>query len=62
MKDNVDFAQFMEVVARAILGEPTSKHGHQWRYGSHGSLSVDIKAGTYFDHEANEGGWHAPFH
>jgi len=56
MKDDVDFAQHMATVARAILGEPREKNGHQWRYGNHGSLSVDVKAGTWFDHENNEGG------
>jgi hypothetical protein len=56
MKDDVDFGQFMATVAEALLGKPTSKHGHTWRYGSHGSLSVDIKAGTWFSHEDNEGG------
>ena len=44
------------VFARALLGEPTSKRGHEWRYGNHGSLCVDIKAGTWFDHEKNIGG------
>ena len=26
------------------------------RYGSRGSLSIDLQKGTFFDHEANEGG------
>jgi hypothetical protein len=56
MKDDIDFGQHMATVAEALLGKPTSKHGHTWRYGSHGSLSVDIKAWTWFSHEDNKGG------
>jgi hypothetical protein len=39
-----------------MLGEPTSKRGTEWRYGNHGSLSIDTKRGLWFDHESNEGG------
>lgn len=43
------------------LGEPNAKFSNklEWRFGSHGSLSVVItgaKIGTYFDHEIGEGG------
>ena len=39
-----------------LLGEPTQKRGDEWRYGSRGSLSINLANGTWFDHEANEGG------
>jgi putative DNA primase/helicase len=58
MKDNINFAAFMETVARALLGEPNRSLSsrHEWRYGTNGSLSVNLETGTWFDHEANEGG------
>ena len=52
----IDFDALMEPVALRLLGEPAQKHGKEWRYGSRGSLAIDIKKGTWFDHEANKGG------
>jgi Protein of unknown function (DUF3987) len=52
----IDFNTLMEPVAIRLLGEPAQKHGQEWRYGNRGSLAVDIKKGTWFDHEANIGG------
>jgi AAA domain len=53
-----DFARHMAVVAHALLGKPTRiyRHKREWRYGSKGSLSIDLVKGTYFDHEAKIGG------
>jgi DNA primase len=56
MKTDADFAQFMKVVALDLLGEPTSKRGNEWRWGTNGSLSIDIKSGIWFDHETKTGG------
>ena len=58
MKDDIDFAACMPIVARALLGEPNKALStrHEWRYGKNGSLSVNLKTGTFFDHEMNEGG------
>lgn len=42
-----------------LLGKPTLRTGHEWRWGRKGSLSVVIggaKAGMWFDHEAGDGG------
>ncbi|MEI2807002.1 MAG: toprim domain-containing protein [Albidovulum sp.] len=42
-----------------LLGKPTLRTGHEWRWGRKGSLSVVIggaKAGMWFDHEAGGGG------
>ena len=53
-----EFAHAMGPVARAILGEPT-EHNHmkgELRFGTRGSLSVDLGAGTFYDHEAGIGG------
>jgi hypothetical protein len=48
----------MHAVAKALLGEPNKHHSKagELRYGSHGSLSVDLRKGTYHDHEAKVGG------
>jgi hypothetical protein len=53
-----DISRHMEAVARALLGNPRRLYSRkrQWRYGSIGSLSVDLVKGTYFDHEAQSGG------
>jgi hypothetical protein len=56
MKADTDFARFMETVARDLLGEPDIKRGNEWRYGTNESLSIDIKSGTWFDHDAKVGG------
>src|SRR5262245_52488062 len=52
----IDFNALMEPVARRLLGEPAQKLGNEWRYGSRGSLAIDLKKGSWFDHEANAGG------
>src|SRR5437764_9472655 len=54
----IELAPHMQPVAAALLGEPNRhlSNGKELRYGSHGSLSVDLEAGTWFDHEAKAGG------
>jgi 5S rRNA maturation endonuclease (ribonuclease M5) len=57
----IDLAPHTGTIARALLGEP-NKHlstKAQLRFGNHGSVAVAIKgrsAGTWFDHEAGNGG------
>jgi putative DNA primase/helicase len=53
-----DYSGLMAEVALTLLGEPTSKRqgGREWRYGSHGSLSIDVPKVVYFNYEANQGG------
>lgn len=53
-----DYAACMESVARELLGEPNGRlsKGRELRFGAHGSMAVDIEAGRWFDHEADEGG------
>jgi hypothetical protein len=55
---DTDYAILMGEVARKLLGEPTTKHqgGLEWRYGTRGSLSIDVRKGVYFDHESAQGG------
>src|SRR5262245_28452542 len=52
----IDFSFCMEAVAFKLLGEPSQKHGNEWRYGTRGSMSVDIKKGEWYDHELGKGG------
>lgn len=57
----IDPADHIESVARLLLGEPNARLSTktQLRYGTHGSLSIEIAGeakGTWFDHEANSGG------
>src|SRR6516162_5266145 len=52
----IDFNSLMKPVALRLLGEPAQKLGNEWRYGGRGSLAIDLKKGSWFDHEANVGG------
>jgi hypothetical protein len=56
--DDTHIAMLMGEVAHKLLGEPTNKHqgGLEWRYGTRGSLSIDLRKNAYFDHEAGQGG------
>jgi len=51
-------AELIGPVARLLLGEPNAKLSgkRELRYGSRGSLAVDLQKGTWFDHETQEGG------
>ena len=48
----------LEDVLIGLLGEPSSKGDDEWRWGSNGSLSVNIgrKRGQWFSHEDDVGG------
>lgn len=43
-------------VARELLGEPTEETDDKLRFGTRGSMCIDLARGTWFDHEANAGG------
>ena len=53
-----DIGSHIETVAKALLGEPNHKLSSksELRWGNRGSMSVDLVKGTWFDHEAEEGG------
>ena len=58
MSEQDKFAPLAAAVARDLLGEP-NKHlstRDELRFGSQGSMSVDIKKGTFFDHQEGQGG------
>ncbi len=51
-------ADLMEPVAREVLGEPNAalSSKRELRWGSRGSVSVDLEKGVWMDHEAGSGG------
>lgn len=53
-----EWTGLMEPVAKELLGEPNRNFSTktELRYGSRGSISVDLEKGTFFDFETNEGG------
>ena len=53
---SADFAALLPDVARRLLGDPPRATDAEWRYGSHGSLSVHPARGTWHDFEAATGG------
>ena len=54
---NIDFGGLMEPVARILRGEPTSQPSPtELRFGTHGSLSVDLEKDSWYDYESKEGG------
>lgn len=54
----IDFAELIQPAAEALLGEPNPRlsNARELRWGRHGSLSVDLRRGTFFDHESATGG------
>lgn len=54
----IDWGRCMEAVARRLLGEPNRALSSQteWRYGSRGSLKIDLSQGVWFDYEHQTGG------
>ena len=59
---DTDFASLMPQVAEIVLGEFMGKRNNhlssstEWRWGSHGSVSVDLSSGQWYDHEDQTGG------
>ena len=54
-----ELARVMPDVARHFWGEPNRsplETATELRWGTNGARSVDVGKGTWFDHEANEGG------
>lgn len=53
-----EFAQIIGPLAQSFFGEPNRVYSSEFelRYGNKGSFSVDLRKGTWYDHEAREGG------
>jgi hypothetical protein len=52
------FASLIAPLARHFFGEPNARMSNmaELRFGKHGSLSIHLKKGTWYDHEAQTGG------
>jgi hypothetical protein len=52
------FASLIEPVARQLWKEPNEalSNGHELRWGSKGSRSIDLRKGTWYNHELQQGG------
>jgi hypothetical protein len=52
------FGEAMGSVAGMLLGAPNGRLSSEGeiRYGRNGSLSIDLTSGTFYDHEAKQGG------
>ena len=53
-----DYAALIGEVAQMLRGEPNAQlsKAHELRFGTHGSLSIDLDKGTFYDHESSTGG------
>lgn len=53
-----ELAHYAAAVARELLGEENKKLSTkgELRFGAHGSISVDVARGTYYDHQEGVGG------
>jgi putative DNA primase/helicase len=53
-----DLGEHMKAVALALLGEPNryQSKGTVIRFGTNGSMSVNLKKGTFYSHEEMQGG------
>jgi len=57
--NRIDFAALMEPTAAILLGKPNaqlSRPPNDVRYGTHGSMSVNLTDGKFYDHERQVGG------
>ncbi len=57
-RESTVISRAMGAVARDLLGEPNEglSSKEELRFGTQGSTSVDLPKGTWFDHEAGQGG------
>ena len=54
--DREAWGTLAEPVAIALLGEPSRRSQTELRFGRRGSVCVRLDSGTWYDHEAGEGG------
>ena len=54
-RESINLADLMEPVARELLGEPNQRLSskRELRFGTHGSMSVDLEKGVWQDHGAH---------
>ena len=53
-----EYAQIIGPLAQSFYGEPNRVYSSEFelRYGARGSFSVDLRKGTWYDHESEQGG------
>ncbi|WP_024516960.1 AAA family ATPase [Bradyrhizobium sp. Tv2a-2] len=51
-----DLGRYIEPVAEALFGKPTSRKSDELRYGKNGSLKINLKTGFWDDWEAGQSG------
>ena len=58
MSDEAEFRTIIEPLARHFFGEPNQRLSSktELRFGTHGSMSIDVGKGTFYDHEIGSGG------
>ena len=54
--NHVDWQRIAPEIAKQILGEPTSTTSKELRFGSKGSICINLESGTFFDFESDTGG------
>ena len=53
---NVDWQRIAPEVAKQLLGEPSSTTSKELRWGTHGSMTLNLNEGTWYDFENQVGG------
>jgi len=56
--DSLNFADLMPKVAARLFDKPNKSmsSARELRFGTHGSMSIDLESGQFYDHEAKVGG------
>jgi len=52
----IDWIRIAPDVAKQLLGEPTKTSSNELRWGSKGSMALNLSEGTFYDHEEGVGG------
>ena len=52
----VDWQRIAPDVAKQLLGEPSSSSSKELRWGTHGSLTLNLESGTWYSFEQDTGG------
>jgi putative DNA primase/helicase len=55
---SIDFKKYMNTVSRKLCGPANERmyKPEELRFGTNGSMCIDLKAGTFYDHENKVGG------
>jgi hypothetical protein len=53
---SVDWQRIAPDVAKQLLGEPSSTSSKEFRWGTHGSLTLNLESGTWYSFENDTGG------